>query len=251
MSYSLLAQLSIFMTSEYQSEYNHSERKNLSSLIREVVFGVEDGMVSTVGVITGIAAGTQDHFTVILAGLVIIAVESISMGVGSFLSSKSEKEILEKKMAEEKIEIEKNLLGEIRELRDMYVHDGWPQDLAGSMAEEASKNQDLFLKEMAFRELKIIPDEFEIPWKNGLYMGISYILGGSIPLLPYLFLASLEDALVLSLLSALIGLFLLGAFITKFTGRIWWKSGIEMALFAGAAAVVGYLIGKIASSLSL
>jgi predicted membrane protein (TIGR00267 family) len=65
-----------------------------SSSLREIIFGLEDGMVSTMGVITGIAGGTHDSFTIILAGLVIVSVESLSMAAGTYLSNKTEEEYL-------------------------------------------------------------------------------------------------------------------------------------------------------------
>ena len=70
--------------------YIHHKESGFVATIKETVFGVEDGMVSTLGALTGIAAATQDPGMVLLAGFVVIAVESISMGVGSYVSSKSE-----------------------------------------------------------------------------------------------------------------------------------------------------------------
>ena len=80
-----------------RSQYLHHQKPGIVSAIREIVFGMEDGMVSTMGAITGIAVGSGNHFVVVLSGLVIIAVESISMGVGSYLSSKSQKEVRARK----------------------------------------------------------------------------------------------------------------------------------------------------------
>lgn len=207
---------------------------------------MEDGMVSTMGTITGIAAGTGNHFVIILSGLVIISVESISMAVGSYLSSKSEKEIDERKLQEERIELDQLPDEEKDELIGMYKKDGWPADLAVKMAETASKNKKLFLKEMAYRELKIIPEKLENPLANGISMGFSYIVGGIIPLLPYLLFGSVGKSLSISLISTLIGLFLLGALTTKYSKRTWWKAGLEMFLLASAAGGVGYLVGQLA-----
>ncbi len=214
--------------------------------IREIVFGMEDGMVSTLGAITGIATGTNDHFTIILSGLVIIAVESISMGVGSYLSNKSEKEMNERKIAEERMEIKSEPEEEEAELRDMYVVDGWPKELAGKMAAAARKNPQLFLQEMAFRELQIVPENLGNPLRNGLYMLGSYVFGGFIPLGPYLLFPEIRVALSWSIPITLLGLFLLGVMTAKFTRRTWWKSGLEMLVLASAAAIIGYTIGKIA-----
>lgn len=232
---------------ENHPDYIHHEKNQLTAVIREVVFGMEDGMVSTLGAITGIATGTGDHFTVVLAGIVIIAVESISMGVGSFLSSKSEREVQERKLQEEQSEIADYPEEEQEELRAMYEEDGWPADLAQKMAVAARDNQELFLQEMAFRELKIIPEELENPLRNGIYMGVSYIFGGMIPLFPYFLFPDISRSIILSIGVAVIGLFLMGVATTKFTKRKWWKAGIEMLLFASAAAAVGYGIGKLVS----
>jgi len=129
---------------------------------------MEDGMVSTLGTITGIAAATSSHFTVILSGFVIISVESISMAVGSYLSSKSVKSIDERKLSEEKEELNDFPMEEKKELVGMYVVDGWPKELAEKMAEVASKDEKLFLQEMAYRELGIIPEKMKNPLKNAI-----------------------------------------------------------------------------------
>lgn len=232
------------MSVEHNPDYIHHEDPGLATTIREVVFGMEDGMVSTLGSITGIAAATGNHFTVILAGFVIICVESISMAVGSFLSSKSEKEIDEHKLHEERAEIQKYPEEEEKELVEMYVNDGWPQELATQMAAVARENPDMMLTEMAYRELGIIPGNLENPLKNGLFMFVSYIIGGLVPLIPYIVLP-IHSAVPISIVVTLVGLFILGAVTTKFSKRSWWKSGLEMLALAAFAAAVGYAVGQL------
>ncbi len=225
---------------------HHQPEKLGTSLLREIVFGMEDGMVSTMGAVTGIAAASQNYFVVVLSGLVIIAVESVSMGVGSYLSTKSEKEIDERKLHEEKIELRKFPEEERVELVGMYVKDGWPKKLAEDMALVASKNKKLFLQEMAYRELKVFPDKMEEPLHNGIAMGISYVLGGSIALIPYLFIKQVHVAIPYSVCITLVGLFVLGAYTAKFSKRKWWKSGAEMLALASVAAGFGYVAGQLA-----
>lgn len=229
---------------ERNPHFIHHNNPRFIGIIREVVFGMEDGMVSTLGSIVGIAAATQERFTVILAGFVIISVESISMAVGSYISNKSERAIDERKLFEEKHELHTYPEEEKHELIAMYVKDGWTKPLAAKMAEEASKNKKLFLQEMAYRELRIFPDSLVDPSKNALFMGVSYIIGGSIPLVPYLFLP-IQSAILPSILFTLLGLFILGATITKYTKRNWVKAGFEMLAIAGLAAVVGYAVGQL------
>lgn len=236
------------MTIPRKKEYLHHQNPKIGSELRELVFGMEDGMVSTFGAVTGIAAATQDHFTVVLAGVVIVSVESISMAVGSYLSSKSERAVNERKLDEERIELKKFPLEEKQELIEMYVKDGWTRVLAGQMAEEASKNKKLFLQEMAYRELKIIPENQENPLKNGIVMGVSYVIGGIIPLLPYLVLRDVPTGILWSIIIAPIGLFALGVATSKYSKRVWWKSGLEMLGLASAAALVGYGVGQFVDS---
>ena len=236
------------MPIEHNPDYIHHQHGTAGATIREIVFGAEDGMVSTLGSITGIAAATGDPFTVILAGSVIISVESVSMAVGSFLSSKSEREIDERKLAEERHEIEQFPEDERKELEVMYIDDGWPAELAGQMAQAASENKDLMLKEMAYRELQIIPDNLENPLKNGLLMFVSYIIGGLVPISAYFFLP-VREAVLVSVGITLVGLFILGAGTTKFSKRSFWKTGFEMVALASVAALIGYGVGQLVDSI--
>jgi predicted membrane protein (TIGR00267 family) len=229
---------------EYNPEYIHHQNQGSESTFRELVFGMEDGMVSTLGAITGIAAASGSQFTVILSGLVIISVESISMAVGSYLSSKSTRSIEERKLHEEKTELEKFPKDEQKELLDMYVLDGWPKELATKMAETASGNKELFLKEMAYHELGIVPEKMENPLKNGAVMWISYVLGGSIPVFAYFFVP-MSSAIFISIVLTLFCLFLLGVYTSKFSKRKWWKAGFEMFALASIAATVGFIVGQV------
>jgi len=228
-------------------DFIHHQRSGILSVIREIVFGAEDGMVSTLGVLTGIAIGTNNHFVVVLSGFVVVIVESISMGVGSYLSAKSVKEIAEHKLKEEKIQLKKWPEEERRELSKMYIKDGWPPNLAEKMVLTASKNKTLFLKEMIYRELRINPAKLEKVFLGGVFMFFAYIIGGSIPIFPYLFFP-ISSAIILSIGATLFGLFILGSMTTKFTKRKWWKAGLEMLSLAGMATLVGYVVGIIADS---
>jgi predicted membrane protein (TIGR00267 family) len=204
---------------------------------------MEDGMVSTMGAITGIAVGSGDHFIVVLSGIVIIAVESISMGVGSYLSSKSEREVNARMIEEEKEEIKKYPLEEKEEMVGLFVKDGWSKKLARDMAEEAGHKKTLMLREMTYRELQVFPSRVEQPVKNGFFMWGSYIIGGLIPVIPYLLIPTVAPVIPISISITLVGLFFLGVATTRFTYRSWWKAGLEMLAIAGLAALVGYAVG--------
>lgn len=230
---------------EHHPEDIHHAHMGSPATMRELVFGMEDGMVSTLGAITGIATAIGHPFTIILSGVVIISVESISMGVGSYLASKSVKALEKRKVEEEKKEVEHCLGHEVEELYKIYLKNGWSKDLARKMADEAGQKKELILREMIWHELKIDPDSEESPAKNGLVMGVSYIFGGFIPLVPYFIFSSITQAIFVSLSATLVGLFGLGVFTAKLSKRNWFKAGLEMLLLAGAAAAVGYLVGQV------
>ena len=226
----------------YRKDFIHHQTSRFLASIRDIVFGLEDGMVSTLGALTGIAIGSQNHFTIVLAGMVIIAVESISMAVGTYLSAKSVRNVEMRKLKEEKEEITQYPDEERQELAEMYIADGWPEELSQQMAETASKSPTLFLNEMAYRELNISPNNQENPMHNAIFMLFSYIGGGLLPVLPYFFFP-IAIALPFSIIATLVGLFTLGSFATKFTNQIWWKAGLEMLALASLAAGIGYAIG--------
>lgn len=223
-------------------DYIHHQESSIVNVFREVVFGMEDGMVSTLGSITGIAIGSNSRATVILAGVVIISVESISMGIGSYLSNRSQEEIEEGKIKEEGEELKKFPKEEREELYKMYLENGWSENLARQMSEEASRNEKLILKEMITHELRISGSQKSVSLRGGFYMFLAYILGGIVPLFSYLML-SIKNALPLSIIITLVGLFALGMSMTKFTKQPILKSGLRILILGGIALVVGLTAG--------
>lgn len=226
----------------FNKEFIHHNKSNFASVLKEVVFGLEDGMVSTLGSITGIAVGSGNHSTVLLAGSVIIAVESISMGIGSYLSNKSEEEMDQRKVQEEKQEIEEYPEDEKKELYKMYLRDGWPEELATQMSETASQKKELILREMVLRELQLPADSESISTKGGIYMFVAYIIGGLVPLFAYLILP-IKSAIPVSIAVTLVGLFMLGMSTTKFTKQPLIKSGLRILIMGGIALVAGLAAG--------
>lgn len=225
--------------------FNHSKSNNKSAIIREVVFGMEDGMVSTLGAITGIAVGSQDQYTVLLAGCVIVAVESVSMGIGSYISNKVSKEVDQNTIEEEKHEIDKHPSEETEELYSMFVRDGWPEHLAVSMTKYAKLSKKLMLREMQYRELGISPYGSGNPFINAVSMYFAYIAGGFIPLASY-FLLPIQFAIPISVVVTLCSLFVLGFATTRYTNNNPIRSGLRILILGGIALSVGYAVGELA-----
>lgn len=220
----------------------HRRFGRLLDAIRELVFGLEDGLVSTLGAVAGIAAGTEDGRIVILSGLVLVAVEALSMAAGSYLSNKSHREMLEKRIADERREIEEKPGEETEELRVMYRQRGFSEDEIAILVRRIVADKELWLEEMMAKELRIGAGDLEEPKSRALIMGAAYVAGGAVPVIPFLLLP-VEKALVVAVAAAVTALFAIGFVKAGATGRSRWKGGMEMVVVASAAAVIGYAIG--------
>lgn len=225
--------------------YANGAAGKIMTAIRELVFGLEDGLVSTLGAVAGIAAGTQDGRIVALSGLVLIAVEALSMAAGSYLSNKSHREMLEKKIRDERHEIETKPEEETDELREMYRERGFTTEETEMIVRRVTSDKKLWLEEMMAKELKIGAGELETPSVGALVMGVSYVVGGFVPVLPFLLLP-VGPAQGWSVAASLLALFALGWWKGTAAGIDRLKSAAEMLLVASAAAGLGYGIGKIA-----
>ena len=215
------------------------------SRLREAVFGTQDGLISTLGALTGIAAGTQNREAVIVAGLVIIVVESLSMAAGSYLSSKSQREYLERLLKEEEEEIARDPEGERAELCEMYRRRGFADAEIEIIANRLMSDPKLLLEDMAHKELGIAPEALEEPLGNAVVMGTAYVAGGLIPVLPYLILP-MASAMPVSIVGTIFFLFLVGGLKGRIVQQSWWRSGLEMLTIAGLAGLAGFVVGRLA-----
>ncbi len=222
----------------------HRRFGKLLDAIRELVFGLEDGLVSTMGAVAGIAAGTENGQIVVLSGLVIIAVEALSMAAGSYLSNKSHRQMLEKRIEDERREIEEKPEEETEELRVMYRQRGFSEDEIAILVKRITADKELWLEEMTAKELRIGGNDLEEPKSRAVIMGFSYVVGGAVPLAPYLFLP-VRPAIVVSVAATILTLFAIGFLKGRFAGIDRWKSAVEMMLIASAAALIAYLIGSV------
>jgi predicted membrane protein (TIGR00267 family) len=212
--------------------------------LREAVFGTQDGLISTLGALTGIAAGTQSGEAVIVAGFVIIVVESLSMAAGSYLSSKSQREYLQRLLREEEEEIARDPEGERQEIWEMYRVRGYTDAEIEIIARRLMSDKKLLLEDMAHKELGISPNSLEEPGENALVMGTAYVIGGLVPVAPYLLLP-MHTAMPVSIGGTLTALFLFGGLKGRIVKQSWWRSGLEMLLVAGVAALAGFVIGHV------
>ena len=228
----------------YNPNFLHHQHSFAHLYGREIVFGMQDGMVSLLGALTGIAVGSDDHFTIVLSGLSIIFTSALSMAIGTYNSLSTEGKIERRVLDEEKEEIEKRPVEEKEEVNELFVEDGWPREISEKMAEYAAQDNKLMLREMAYRELGIASRKFHKPIHKSVVMFFSWIFGGSFPLLPYIFFP-VSTAINVSIMTTLTGLFILGSTMSKFTKQKILIAGLEIVIIGGVAMVSGFAIGHL------
>lgn len=216
--------------------------------IREIVFGLEDSLVSTLGAVTGIAAGTHDGQMAVFSGLVLVVVEAVSMAAGSYLSSKSAREVFESRLKQDSSRLLREPAADDYTIREALKQQAFTNKQIEQIIKALKRERALWMREVQRCEHKLLPAVSASPFFSGVAMGLFYLFGGSVPLLPYL-LFPLETAMYISLFATGAGLFLLGVVKSKVVlGHHPIKSGFEMTSVALSAALIGYLVGRLVSA---
>ena len=226
-----------------------SERERISKLagIREVVFGSQDGLISTTTLVAGIAATTSAHMVVVVAGAVATLAGALSMAVGSYLSSRAERQLYESELAKEQLEITERPGEEAAELIAYFIGRGMPRRDAIEVSRRVMAHPGLMIDMLGSFELGLAPESLSSPVRDALVMGAAFVAGSIIPILPFVFLG-VRPALVVTMLLALVTLFAIGAIKARLSGRSVITSGMEMVILGGAAGLLGYALGRVVSS---
>lgn len=211
--------------------------------LRAAVFGVNDGLVSNLSLILGVAGAAQDPKTVMLAGVAGLLAGAFSMSAGEYISMRSQRELFEYQIGLEREELALYPEQEAEELALIYQARGVPLAEARTLANKLLENPDHALDTLAREELGLNPDELGSPWGAAVSSLLAFGAGGIIPLLPLLFGAT-TLAVPLAACLGMAGLFVVGATLSLFTGRQAWWSGLRMVLIGGSAALTTFLIGK-------
>jgi VIT1/CCC1 family predicted Fe2+/Mn2+ transporter len=227
------------------SRFEKRHRSVGGNAIRAAVLGGNDGLVSNFSLVMGIAGATVAQTGVLLAGMAGLLAGALSMALGEWISVKSSQELYENQMQLEMDELETNPEGERKELKLIYMAKGIPEDQAIKIVDDLMKDKNLAHQVLVKEELGINAEELKgSAIEAALSSFFLFAIGAIIPVLPFMFLSGYQ-AIVLSTLLSAIGLFLIGAAITLFTGRNVWFSGFRQVIFGLAAAAVTFGIGKL------
>ncbi len=213
--------------------------------LREVVFGAQDGIISTVALTTSVAIAVGNTGTVLVAGLAAAAAGMISMAAGAYLGSRAEEDVREATIAREMRDLEEKPAEELAELVILFQREGNTYDNAVHLANRIASNKTLWLNTLLEKKLGISPDFGGNPLKDAAVMCVSFGASAIIPIIPYLFMALGPSAIGLSVGLSLTSLFALG--LAK--GRLVRKSpilqGLEILGIGAASAALGYALGEL------
>ena len=217
---------------------------NIQDVIRDFVFGMEDGLVSNLGLVLGVYFGGAGTFAVILAGLVSMFAGAFSMSAGSYLSAKSQKEVYEQELAETKKDLQKNPQRCIEEMQAILQAEGLGKKEIDTLFKKSPryKHPKFVCNFMIQKKVGISREKFGLPLKSALAMFFSFLLGSLFPIAPFIFIKS-STAPILAIILTIIALFLLGWAKTIYTKLNWFKSGLEIAIIGIGAGILGYIVG--------
>jgi VIT1/CCC1 family predicted Fe2+/Mn2+ transporter len=220
--------------------------------IGEAVYGALDGIVTTFAVVAGVAGANLSAGIVLVLGFANLVGDGLSMGVGSYLSTKSRREYERSERQRERWEIDNYPDGEIHEVREIYARKGFEgEDLDRAVAVITS-DKDVWVETMMNEELGIV-EERGHPFFNGLSTFLSFIFAGFIPLLFFVvglaFPEMAKYSFQMSVLLTAIALFAVGSLRVLVTQTNWFRSGLEMLVVGGAAAAGAYMIGNLLQGL--
>ena len=221
------------------------QHKNYGSgTLRAGVFGVNDGLVSNTCLVMGVAGAGTSSSVILLTGVAGLLAGAFSMGAGEFISMLSQKEMFEHQIAQEKDELERYPDEEAEELALIYEARGIPIEEARDLAKHLVKNPEKALDALTREELGLNPEELGSPVSAAISSFLTFSVGATMPLIPYVLGYGKEGILIASVISGT-ALFCVGAALSLFSGRNAIFGGARMLVIGSAAAAATYYIGTL------
>lgn len=214
-------------------------------IVRDFVIGMSDGLTVPFALAAGLSGVVDSTSIVITAGLAEIAAGSIAMGLGGYLAGRTEIEHYESEERREFDEIENKHEVEIKETKEIFAEYGLSEPLQETIAREMAKNPRKWVDFMMRFELGLERPDKNRAHQSALVIGISYIIGGLIPLSAYFFTDTAFQGLVYSSIITVICLIVFGLVKSKLTGQPLFKGALRVAVVGGAAAAAAFLIAKL------
>jgi VIT1/CCC1 family predicted Fe2+/Mn2+ transporter len=225
------------------------EHLQSSEFIRDIVIGMSDGLTVPFALAAGLSGAVQHNSIVITAGIAEIVAGSIAMGLGGYLAGKTEQEHYDSELKREYEEIEEIPEEEKKEIRIVFAKYGLNLQTQNLIADELAKDKDQWVDFMMKYELGLEKPDANRARNSAATIGISYIVGGLIPLSGYFFTETPYQGLIVSAILTVICLFLFGYFKSKVTGQPKIKGALKVTLIGITAAAAAFLVAKLFSNI--
>lgn len=222
-------------------------RNTNSELVKDIIIGMSDGLTVPFALTAGLSGVLNTNHLIIVSGLAEIAAGCISMGLGGYLAGESEVEHYETELNRELLEIETVPELELKEVEDILTELGVDEPLSRQVALQISKDKSRWADFMMKLELKIEQPSKNRAAKSAGTIALSYLIGGFIPLFPYIIFSNSQEGFYFSCFVTILALIIFGYFKSKVTGQPVLKGTIKIAMTGIIAAAAAYLLAKAVS----
>lgn len=224
------------------------DEADLLDEIREALFGMQDGVVSTLAVVSAVGGATGDRFPVLIAGIASALAGIFSMAAGEYMSSKSQREIYLAQIEGEREEVASRPDEAAAELAYMFEREGLSEEASKRVAAEIARHPNVLLKTMVEKELGITVDQGRSALHGALVMGGAFGIASLVPIVPYL-IAPVSVAVWYSVAFAALVMFGIGVVKARWTKRPAIRSGLEVLALAGVAGIAAFFFGSLLPAL--
>src|SRR4051812_32940698 len=218
-----------------------------SDLLRDIVIGISDGLTVPFALAAGLSGAVNNSSIIVIAGIAEIAAGSIAMGLGGYLAGKTEQDHYRSELKREYDEVERVPEIEKQEVKEVFAHYGLNEMSQTMIVNELAKDKDKWVDFMMRFELGLEEPDENRARQSALTIGISYIIGGIIPLSPYFFTRHPIDGLKLSAIITLVCLFIFGYFKSKVTGQPLIGGALKVTLIGALAAAAAFFAARLFS----
>ena len=213
--------------------------------VRDIVIGMSDGLTVPFALAAGISGAVAANNLVITAGLAEIAAGSIAMGLGGYLAAKSDAEHYQSEKSREYAEVEEKPRFEVEEVREVFSAYGLTAEQIQPITDAFKQNPKYWVEFMMRFELGLEEPNPKRAVQSAMTIALAYVVGGLIPLAPYILIPQTHEALKISAVVTLLALFIFGYAKGEFTGAGSVKSAIQTTLIGGIAACVAFSLAKL------
>jgi VIT1/CCC1 family predicted Fe2+/Mn2+ transporter len=225
--------------------HHHEHHSSGSDFLRDIVIGMSDGLTVPFALAAGLSGAIDNTSLIVIAGLAEIAAGSIAMGLGGYLAGQTEMDHYKAELRREYDEVERLPEREKEEVREFFESLGLSEEVQQKAVQELTKDKDNWVNFMMKHELGLDKPDEKRAGKSAFNIGMSYVTGGLVPLLPYFFVSDTIHGLKISALITLICLFIFGYFKSKMTGVAPITGALKVMFIGAVAAAAAFSIARL------